>query len=149
MMQRKNPGNTLARLSCDSGGSAIVEFGLLAPFLIMMMLAVLQLGVAMQQYNALRSIAGDVERYAVVNYQTNNKISTDQLATYTQSVATNTPYNIQRTGLRITVTQPVTQRVSGATEYSLSIRAQVTSLLGMIGINDYYIYYTRPIFVLS
>jgi Flp pilus assembly protein TadG len=133
----------------DASGAAIVEFGLLAPALIAMLLAVLQFGIAMQQYNALRGIAADVERFAVVNYQTNNKISTSQLATYGQSIATNSPYNIQANGLLITVTQPATQRVTGATEYSLSIRAEVTSILGVIGINDYYIYYTRPIFVLS
>lgn len=139
----------LARLARDTGGSSIVEFGLLAPALITMLLAVVQFGIAMQQYNSLRGIAGDVERYAVVNYQTGNKISTDQLATYAQSVATNSPYNLQTTGLLVTVTQPATQRVSGATEYSLSIRAQITSILGIIGINDYYIYYTRPLFLLS
>ncbi|MGE3691817.1 MAG: TadE/TadG family type IV pilus assembly protein [Novosphingobium sp.] len=140
---------TIRRLARHEGGSAIVEFSLLAPALITMMLAILQFGLAMQQYNALRGVAGDVERYAVVNYQTSNRISTDQLATYTQQVATNSPYNIPTTGLRITVTQPATQRVTGATEYSLAIRAQVTSVLGIIGINDYYINYTRPIFLVS
>ena len=141
--------NQFTRLAKDNGGSTIIEFGLLAPVLITMVLAIVQFGFAMQQYNALRGIAADVERYAVVNYQTSNKISTTQLVTYTQSVATNAPYNIQANGLLVTIAQPSTQRVSGATEYTLSIRAQVTSLLGVIGMNDYYIYYTRPIFLLS
>lgn len=139
----------LDRLTRDTGGSTIVEFGLLAPALITMLLGVVQFGIAMQQYNALRGVAADVERYAVVNYQTSNKISTTQLTSYAQSVATNSPYNLQPNGLLITITQPNTQRVAGATEYSLNIRAQITSILGIIGINDYYINYNRPIFLLS
>lgn len=139
----------LARLARDTGGTSIVEFGLLAPALITMLLGVVQFGIAMQQYNALRGVAADVERYAVVNYQTSNKISPTQLTDYARSIATNSPYNLQTNGLLITITQPTTQRVSGATEYSLSIRAQITSILGVIGMTDYYIFYTRPIFLLS
>lgn len=139
----------LARLVRDTGGTSIVEFGLLAPALITMLLGVVQFGIAMQQYNALRGVAADVERYAVVNYQTSNKISPTQLTDYARSIATNSPYNLQTNGLLITITQPTTQRVSGATEYSLSIRAQITSILGVIGMTDYYIFYTRPIFLLS
>lgn len=141
--------NMFSRLTRDSRGSAIVEFGLLAPALIVMLLAVLQFGIAMQEYNALRGIAGDVERYAAVNYQTNNKLTTAQLQSYTQSVALAAPYNLPSNGLLVTVTQPATQRVAGATEYTLSIRAQVSSIMGIIGLRDYYLNYSKPIFVLS
>lgn len=132
----------------DRGGSVVVEFALIAPVLLMLLLGVVQIGMAMQQYNALRGVAADVARYAVVNYQANNKLSTATLATYGTSVAGSSPYNIPATGRLITVTEPATQRVTGAKEYSITVRAQVNNIIGFVNFKDYYISYTRPIFVL-
>ena len=57
----------LALLKCDRSGAATVEFGLLGPLVITMMLGVLQMGVAMWSYNSLRSVASETARYAVTN----------------------------------------------------------------------------------
>lgn len=138
----------LNRMRRDIGGSMVIEFALIAPALIVMLLGVVQVGVAMQEYNALRGVAGDVARYAVVNYQANNKLTTATLQTYATSVARSSPYNLSATGLQVTVTQPVTQRVTGAREYSITVRAQVNNIIKLVNFNGYYISYTRPIFVL-
>ena len=50
-----------------------------------MMLGVFQIGIGMQNYNAMRSVASDVMRYAVVNYQTNNDLTDQQLRDYARS----------------------------------------------------------------
>ena len=138
----------LNRVRRDSGGSMVIEFALIAPVLIMMLLGVVQVGVAMQGYNSLRGVASDVARYAVVNYQANNKVSTATLQNYGTSVARSSPYNLPATGLQVTVTQPETQRVTGAREYTITVRAQVNNIIKLVDFNGYYISYTRPIFVL-
>ena len=53
------------------------------------------------------------ERYAVVNYQTSNKISTTQLVSYAQSVATNSPYNLQSNGFTRTVSKDFQKQIDG------------------------------------
>ncbi len=126
----------------------IVEFALIAPILLTLMLGVVQMGVAMQEYNALRGVTGDVARYAVVNYQTSNKLSTATLSTYGTSVARAAPYNLPATGLLVTVTEPAVQRVAGAKEFNITVRAQVNNIMQFLPFNDYYITYSRPIFVL-
>jgi len=114
-----------------------------------MMLAVLQVGFAMQNYNALRGVASDVGRFAVVNYQTGNRLSTAQLRNYAFSVAIDAPYNLDRERMSALVAQPANQRVAGATEYRLWIEYRVPTVLGVIGIKDIPITFERPIFVTS
>ena len=137
------------RLARECGGSTAIEFALIAPTLMILLLGTIQVGVGMQEYNALRGVAGDVARYAVVNYQTNNKVSTSTLETYGSSVARGSPYNLPAEGLLITVTQPGTQRIAGATELTVTVRAQVNNILKFVTFNDYYITYSRPIFLLT
>ena len=69
----------LRRLARDVSGSTIVEFALLGPLMMAMMLGVLQLGVGMHGYNAMRSASADVARYAAVQYQTENELSNSQI----------------------------------------------------------------------
>ena len=47
--------STLRRLRRDDRGAAIIEFALLAPVLLGLMLGVLQMGLQMQSFNALRA----------------------------------------------------------------------------------------------
>ena len=110
---------------------------------------VLQIGIGMQNYNAMRGISADVARYAVVNYQTANRLSTSQLEDYTRSVAASPPYGLTRGRLTATVSTAATQRVAGATEYSVALTYNVPSVLGNMGMQDIPLNYTRPIFVIS
>jgi Flp pilus assembly protein TadG len=48
----------LARIRRDRRGAVMVEFALIGPALLAMLFGVLQFGLGMQNYNALRSISG-------------------------------------------------------------------------------------------
>ena len=140
---------TLNRLLRSARGAVVVEFALIAPALLAMFFGVLQLGLGMQNYNALRSVSADVARHAVVNYQTANKLSTSQLSAYARAVASAPPYGLQASRLIATVQLAPTQRVTGAKEYTIRLQYQVPSFLGMIGIHSIPLDYSRPIFVIS
>ena len=72
----------LNRIRRNDTGAAAIEFALLSPALILMMIGVLQVGVAMQNYNALRGLSADVARYTMVQYQTGNTISNSQIESW-------------------------------------------------------------------
>jgi Flp pilus assembly protein TadG len=139
----------LARLARSRSGSAVVELGLLAPLMCALLLGVLQIGIGMHSYNAMRGIAADVARYAVVQYQTDNELSTAQLQDYARSVATLPPYGLQNDDLDVTIADANVQRVAGARELTLTVTYSIDSLLGVIGLQDFDISIERPIFVLD
>lgn len=139
----------LAKVLRDERGATAVEFALLGPVMITLMLAVLQVGIALWSYNSMRSIASDIARYAVVNYQGNNKLTTTQIQTYARSTAISTPYGLTDANLSITVVTATTQRVSNATEMTMTINYSVPTIASIIGIGDIPMTYSRPIFVLQ
>lgn len=130
-------------------GSVMVEFALLGPILLTMFLGVLHFGIGMQNYNALRSVSGDVARYAVVNYQKNTRLTTSQLSDFANGLATRPPYGLVRSRFLATMQTAPTQRVAGATEYTLTLTYNIPSFLGIIGIDEIPITYTRPVFVVA
>lgn len=137
------------RLAHDLQGSVAIEFALIGPVFLTMFLGVLQIGIGMQNYNALRGISADVARYAVVNYQTSNRLTTSQLEDYTRSVAASPPYGLTRGRLTASVSTAATQRVEGATEYTVALNYNVPSVLGIMGMQDIPLRYSRPIFVIG
>lgn len=141
--------NVLGRLRRSDDGSVIVEFALLAPLFIGLFMGVLQIGVGMQNYNALRGISGDVARYAVVNYQTSNRLTTSQLQDYANGVATQAPYGLVRSRFTATINTATTQRVTNAVEYTVTLRYTVPTVLNVLGVDEIPITFTRPIFVVA
>lgn len=139
----------LRRLNKDRRGAVAIEFGLLGLFMIAVLLGVVQVGMSMQRYNALRSIAADVARNTVVQYQGGNEITADQIKLYATSTAQESPYFLPGEGLLCTVTTPGVQRVAGATEFTFTIRTQVDSITHVLGFDSFYITYSRPIFVVD
>jgi len=137
------------RFRHEKSGSVAVEFALIGPALIAMFMGVLQIGIGMQNYNALRGISTDVARYAVVNYQTANHLTTSQLQDYANGVAIRAPYGLQRVRFNATISTATTQRVTGATEYTMQLTYRVPTFLAVIGLRDIPLTYNRPIFVLS
>ena len=140
--------NILHRLLKDTTGAAAIEFALLGPAFIVMMLGVLQVGMGLQSYNAMRNVAADVGRYAMVQYQTGNTITTSQLKTWTRNHARGTPYLLDDDRLTVTITEE-TSRVAGADELSIKIEYQLTSVLKFIKIDGPTIDYTRPVFLVQ
>ena len=139
----------LAALRRNETAAAAVEFALIGPAFITMFLGVIQVGMGMQQYNALRSISADTARYAVINYQKSNLLTAIQLQTYAKNAAKAAPYGLEASRFTAFVSTPVTQRVAGATEYQIRITYRVRTWLGVIGLGEIPLTYTRPIFVLA
>lgn len=135
------------RLKADARGAVAIEFALLGPAFIVMLLGVLQVGIGLQSYNALRNASADVARYAMVQYSTGNRLSNSQLRSVTLSTAQRAPYLLQSDRMSATVTNATTQRVSGATELTLTINYRIPSLLSSMGLEGPYITYTRPVFL--
>lgn len=140
---------TLRRLAHDEVGSMIVEFAILGPALIMMLLGVLQTGIAMQNYNALRNISADVARYAMVQRQGGNNLSNSQLRNYAVSKAQSLPYLLNRARVNAKVVPATTQRVAGVNELTVTVTYQIDSLLEFAGIQGPFITHTRPIFLIT
>jgi Flp pilus assembly protein TadG len=135
------------RLGRASDGSVVVEFALIGPMMIGLTLGVLHIGLTMHAYNAVRSSASDVARYAVVNYQSNNRITTTQLSSYAAADATSAPYLLESENLDVSITPATVQRIPGATELTMEYVYRAPSLLSILGVPGSTIRYTRPIFV--
>lgn len=150
MIRRPIPVQDLSR---DSAGSVAIEFALIGPAMLAMLLGVLQIGIGMQNYNALRSVSSEVARYAVINAQdaaaqSNMSLrdTNDELEDYAEEIATETPYGLQASKLTVTVTS-VPTRVDGASERQILLQYNIPSVLGVIGIDSIPITYSRPVFI--
>lgn len=137
----------LRTIGLDTSGAAALEFALVGPALIAMLLGVLQIGIGMQNYNALRNVSAEVARYAMVQYSTGNNLTNTQLNAYSYTVAENAPYLLKNSRLVATVTDAATQRVTGATEKTLQLEYQIPSLLEPMGLRGPRISYSRPLFL--
>jgi Flp pilus assembly protein TadG len=131
----------------------MVEFALIGPAMLAMLFGVLQFGIGMQNYNALRGISADVARYAVIDAQDaaaqsdmTMRDTNTQLEDYAKEIAKVPPYGLQESRLTVTITS-VPTRVEGTSERTIDIRYNVPSMLGMIGINSIPITYSRPVFI--
>lgn len=142
-----------SRLRADLDGSVMIEFALIGPVLLTMLFGVLQFGLGMQNYNALRGISSDLARYAVIDAQDaaaqsdmTMRDTNTELQEYAREIAHVPPYGLQPSRLTVIVTS-VPTRVEGASERTIELRYNVPSMLGMIGINSIPITYTRPVFI--
>ena len=137
----------LKALRDDVTGSAIVEFAIVGPALIMMLLGVLQIGVGLQNYNALRNASSEVARSAMIQYSSGNRLTNDQLNALAYSAAEASPYLLKSSRLTAAVTDAATQRVTGATEKTLVMTYRIPSMLESLGLSGPEISYTRPLFL--
>ena len=137
----------LAHLIANTRASVAVEFSMLAPAFLLLLFGVLQVGVGMQNYNALRDASSDVARYAMVQYATGNKLSDSQLESYAIGVGRSPPYLLDNASFTAKISTPGVQRVSGASEKTLVVGYQIDSLVPGLGLTGPYISYSRPIFV--
>lgn len=137
------------RIKRNQDGAIAVEFALLAPLFLLMFMGVLQVGIALQNYNALRGLSADTARYAMVQYQTGNKVSASQLEVWAENRALGAPYLLDRNRVNAIVTTPGTQRVAGATELQVTVSYQLDSFLEFADITLPFVTYTRPIFLLN
>lgn len=137
----------IRRLQSHERGSAMVEFALLAPVLLVLVFGVLQASFAVQNYNALRNVSADTARFAVIAHQSGNSLSTSQIRTFAVNHAQGTPYLLSGDRVNAVVSTPDVQRVPGAIEMEITVTYQIDSLLDFAGIEAPFITFTRPIFV--
>jgi Flp pilus assembly protein TadG len=140
------PPALLRRLRRDSTGGALLEFGILAPAIFTLMIGVMQVGSQMQNYNALRGVAAETARYAIVQYQRTNRVSPTVMQAQAESIASNLPYGLNNQAIFATVAA-ATSEISGVTKYNLTLTYTSPSFLGFIGIGNSTLTYTRPIYV--
>ncbi len=139
----------LNRILRDERASMVVEFALLGPVFVVMFLGVLQVGIALQNYNALRNISAEVARYTMVQHETENYITNSQIKSYTVSLAQGVPYMLENRRFSAIARDASDQRVSGAREVELVIGYQIDSLLDFAGIDGPFVTYSRPIFLVE
>jgi Flp pilus assembly protein TadG len=125
----------------------MVEFAMLAPAFIVMLLGVLQVGMGLQSYNAMRGASAEIARYAMVQYARGNRLNNTELQEYAEDAGSGAPYLLAADRLEATVTTAATQRVTGATELTLTVTYQIPSILSSMGLDGPEIDYSRPIFL--
>lgn len=138
---------TLRALIRRTDGAALVEFALVAPLLITMVLGVLQAGLWMGAYNSVRSAANDTGRWTTVQYQNGERKSNSDIAIEARRRATTAPYSLQGSGVTVYVSDSATQSISKVTEKSLRIVYRMPNIMGFADIGNIEIAYTRPLFV--
>ncbi len=137
----------LLELAKRRDGAALVEFALLSPLIIAMMLGVIQAGMWMQTYNALRSASNDAGRYVTVQYQRGNRISNIDIAVWARNRATHSPYMLKGSGMTTYVANAPNQTISNVTEKTLKYEYRMPSVLGFLGMGTFKIVYSRSMFV--
>ena len=105
---------TLRRLGGDLRGAVAVEFALLAPAFIVMLFGVLQVGIGLQNYNAMRSLSADVARYAMIEHAKGTVMSNTALTTYAENLGSGPPYLLIPENLDVTIAPAATPQEARA-----------------------------------
>ena len=138
-----------ARLTKDRHGSSAVEFALLAPVFIGLMMGVVEVGIYMQNFNAVRSLAAESSRFAAVEYQKNNKMTVPTLETNIRSMAVASPYNLSDDRLHVDIDEVSPSAIDGARQFNITLTYDLPDIVGGISIDNISIDYSRQVFVLA
>lgn len=119
----------LRPLGSDRTGSIITEFAILSPLLFLMMFGVLTAGVQLQSYNALRSVAYDVNRHTMIEYQKGNKLSAVQIEQVAAAIAGRPSYGLATDRFDIVASEEATP-VTSAKRFLVSLTYTPPNLIG-------------------
>ncbi|NVE93994.1 TadE/TadG family type IV pilus assembly protein [Altererythrobacter lutimaris] len=136
------------RLERNEEAATIIEFAILAPAFLALLLGVFQIAINMQAMNAMRSVASETARYAVVEYQKKNEITNDDIRTEAERIGESLPYALDR-NFSASVSEPFTQRVDGAFEKTLTIRYTPPAVLPFFDWTSQRLNFQRPIFLID
>lgn len=134
-------------ISDDQRGGVLVEFALLAPAFLTLLVGVIQIGMHIQNSNAVRNLASDGARFAVVQYQRDQQSSTDIIETWIRSRGVGGRYNLDTDRLGVTVT-PQTTRIAGTIEMNIQITYDAPDFLAFVPGDVLQLTYERPVFLL-
>ena len=137
-----------SRLASDRRGSVLMEFALLAPVLLTLIVGVVQVGIHVQNANAVRSLASDGARAAVVEYQRGNILTDEQIAADIHSRGVGPRYNLNLLPEDVVVTERTPSRIAGVTEMTISITYEMPNFLAFVDMSVLDIKYQRPVFLL-
>ena len=110
----------IAGLLRDRRGITTVELALIGPLLIAGVLAVVTTGIHMQNYNSLRAVAYDTNRYAMVEYQKENEVGPVQIAQVASAIARRSPYHLSADSLNAQAVE-VESGIDGAKRINLTL----------------------------
>lgn len=136
----------LGAIRGDQRGAALVEFALLAPIIFTLLFGVVQVGLHMQNYNAIRNLAVDGARFAVVEYQQGNELSTTAIQAEIESRGFGPKYNLNSNLLAVQVTEPAT-RIAGLREMNIRITYDLPDFLAFVDTEALQLEYERPVFL--
>jgi Flp pilus assembly pilin Flp len=148
-MMRLPPLERAARLRNDERGSVLIEFALLAPVFLTLLIGVVQVGLHMQNANAVRNLASDGARFAVVQYQRERNSPTEVIETWIRSEGVGGKYNLATDRLGVTVTEESTSRIAGAIEMEIRVTYSAPDFLAFVPAEVLQLQYVRPVFLLS
>jgi Flp pilus assembly protein TadG len=137
----------LQQLRKDGTGSAAMEFALIAPMFIVLMLGTMQIGLWMHGFNGMRAVAAETSRHVTVQYQKGNTMSNYDMAVWARDEARESAYILAGGSVTTAVTDDAVQDITGVTKKTLTVDYQLESFLGMIGIDALNLSFSRPIFV--
>lgn len=133
----------------DEGGNAVIEFALIIPIFLTLLLGVFMSGVYLQNYNALRSVAADVSREVAVTYQRKNSLDDDEIEAITRAVAVSTPYFLNTDQLDVTAEETNPSRIKGAIERDLQITYNMAHIIPYVPVGAFEMKYNRPLFIVE
>ena len=139
----------LRRLLRDTRASALVEFAMLAPVFIMLLIGMLQIGLQIQNYNAVRNLAADGARYAVVQWQQGTKSSTAEVEAWVRAKAVSGTYGLNTDLLTVSVSQPLLSQITGTTEMDINVSYAAPNFVPQIAASVLNLSYTRPVFLMN
>lgn len=137
----------LRRIRGHAGGSTAVEFALIGPAMILVLLAVVQIGLQIQNYNAVRNLAVDGSRFAAVEYQKGTRSTPSAIETWIRTKAIGGVYNLDTDRLDVTVTQDANSRLAGLVEMDIAVSYSAPEYLWSVAGTALTISYTRSVFV--
>lgn len=138
--------SNLHSLRRDQHGGVLVEFAILAPVIFGLLFGVMQMGLQMFSYNALRAVATDTSRYTFVEYQKRNRISAGQIEDQALAIAVAPPYGLQFDNFSAAVTTPAST-IADTIRYRLELTYVPMNMLGFMGIGAPTITVVREIYV--
>lgn len=133
----------------DQSGASAVEFALMAPVFMMLLFGVLQAGVWLQNYNAVRSATLDASRMILIEYQKENTLTDEQIRRIVLARATTAPYFLNSDNLTVNITRADTSRVTGATEMEVGLTYTFDSFLPFADLPGATATYERPVFIVT
>lgn len=143
----------LHRLARDNRGSTVIEFALLAPVIFSMMFGVIQVGISMQAYNALRSISSETARHALIKFERKELAFMDpvtvnaSIEAEAELIAESAPY-MMLANFDATVTDAASP-VQGAIKKNLTVTYTPPTVLPFFNFASSQLSFTRPIFVID